>query len=103
VYVDEAEWKWIELQAGGNMSQWCRERILSTEEVMPLEPEQVQVPRPAKTLSGVQAMTGEHRAVERTSAKSEWEALFNRRHPGKPLSYRCSSSTCGPCNHEVSE
>jgi hypothetical protein len=27
--VDEAESKWIELQAGGNVSQWCREVVLA--------------------------------------------------------------------------
>lgn len=32
VHVEESEYKWIELQASGNMSEWCREIILG---VMP--------------------------------------------------------------------
>ena len=27
--VDEPEYKWIELQAAGNVSQWCREQVLA--------------------------------------------------------------------------
>lgn len=30
VYMDEAQYKWVELQAEGNMSEWCLERILAT-------------------------------------------------------------------------
>ena len=29
VHVEEAEWKWIELQADGNVSEWCRELLLA--------------------------------------------------------------------------
>lgn len=29
VYLEEAEYKWIELQASGNISHWCREQMLA--------------------------------------------------------------------------
>lgn len=29
VYLDEAEYKWVELQANGNISRWGRERLLA--------------------------------------------------------------------------
>lgn len=29
IYLDEADYKWVELQSGGNISGWCRERILA--------------------------------------------------------------------------
>lgn len=28
IYLEESELKWIELQAHGNVSKWCRERII---------------------------------------------------------------------------
>jgi hypothetical protein len=28
IYLGEADAKWIELQAAGNVSSWCRDRIL---------------------------------------------------------------------------
>jgi hypothetical protein len=28
VYFDEPEYKWVELQAAGNISAWCREKLL---------------------------------------------------------------------------
>lgn len=29
VYLDETDYKWVELQAAGNVSGWCRERVLA--------------------------------------------------------------------------
>lgn len=37
IYVGEADYKWIELQAGGNVSGWVREKILSGGESLKLE------------------------------------------------------------------
>lgn len=35
IYLDEADYKWVELQSGGNVSGWCRERILAVAVIPP--------------------------------------------------------------------
>lgn len=32
IYIDEAEYRWIELQAGGNISEWCRRKLMAERE-----------------------------------------------------------------------
>jgi len=28
IYLDEPDWKWVEMHSDGNMSRWCREQVL---------------------------------------------------------------------------
>lgn len=51
VYLDEDEWKWVELQASGNVSEWCRERILTERQevsktVSVTKADKVEIPTP---------------------------------------------------------
>lgn len=37
VYLSEAEYKWVELQADGNLSDWCREKVLAGKQTEELQ------------------------------------------------------------------
>jgi hypothetical protein len=48
-YLSEADYKWVQLQASGNLSHWCREKILESV--------------PKRSESGENGESGDHREV----------------------------------------
>lgn len=36
IYVSEADWKYLDLQAGGNLSSWCRDKLVGKKTKAPI-------------------------------------------------------------------
>jgi hypothetical protein len=52
VYLEQDEWKWIELQAGDSISEWCREKLLEDYDNAGTDRELVRVSRPERKPKG---------------------------------------------------
>jgi hypothetical protein len=52
IYLDQSEYEWLERQSGGNLSHWCRERILQGRGPGGNHKAKVKVARPVRAAAG---------------------------------------------------